>query len=226
MTNQSSLLWLLLIILTITIILSVLKMPKHFYDYRLLSKDIREIDRMDGHQFGVFLEVVFAKLGYQANRTPDSNDFGADVVLNGKGGRIVLQAKRYGKGHSVGTQAVQEVFAAKAYYQAKRACVWTNSRYTAHAVKLAQAIGVELYDRKRLDQLIQRVNPSPTAQTICQTVEPSGRKCPVCGKPMVLRKGKYNERFFGCSGFPQCRHTERINEDDKTKKKLVTRTNG
>ncbi|MBI4152477.1 DNA topoisomerase I [Candidatus Woesearchaeota archaeon] len=41
------------------------------------------------------------------------------------------------------------------------------------------------------------------------------RKCPKCGKVLVLRKSFYGE-FYGCSGYPACRHTE--NFDPKTNK--------
>ena len=33
--------------------------------------------------------------------------------------------------------------------------------------------------------------------------------CPVCGQIMKKRNGKYGE-FWGCTGFPLCRHTEKI----------------
>jgi len=35
------------------------------------------------------------------------------------------------------------------------------------------------------------------------------RKCPECGETMVRRSGKYGP-FWGCSGYPECRHTEKI----------------
>jgi hypothetical protein len=38
-------------------------------------------------------------------------------------------------------------------------------------------------------------------------------KCPNCGKPMVVRNGK-NGKFYGCSGYPQCRHTRNIDENE------------
>lgn len=37
--------------------------------------------------------------------------------------------------------------------------------------------------------------------------EPTGEMCPECGQPLVIRFGRYG-RFVGCSGFPECRHTE------------------
>lgn len=45
-------------------------------------------------------------------------------------------------------------------------------------------------------------------------VETGEKICPKCGKPMVLRtasKGEHaGEKFYGCSGFPKCRHTEKL----------------
>lgn len=35
------------------------------------------------------------------------------------------------------------------------------------------------------------------------------KKCPKCGKPMLVRKSIYG-KFYGCSGFPKCRTTEKI----------------
>lgn len=36
-----------------------------------------------------------------------------------------------------------------------------------------------------------------------------GRTCPLCGSAMVRRHGKYGD-FWGCTNYPACRHTERI----------------
>jgi DNA topoisomerase-1 len=38
------------------------------------------------------------------------------------------------------------------------------------------------------------------------SIEPvvTEEKCPKCGKPMVIRQGRYGQ-FLGCSGFPECR---------------------
>jgi DNA topoisomerase-1 len=36
--------------------------------------------------------------------------------------------------------------------------------------------------------------------------EPTGEKCPKCGKPLLAREGKRG-KFLGCSGYPRCRYT-------------------
>jgi DNA topoisomerase-1 len=39
--------------------------------------------------------------------------------------------------------------------------------------------------------------------------EPTDQKCPVCGRNMVIKLGRFG-RFLACSGFPECKHTEKI----------------
>lgn len=74
--------------------------------------------------------------------TPKTGDQGADVLILIEGVKIVIQAKKYTG--AVGNAAVQEVFAAKEYYEADYAMVVTSSRYTQSASTLAGKIGVEL----------------------------------------------------------------------------------
>lgn len=38
---------------------------------------------------------------------------------------------------------------------------------------------------------------------------PGARLCPECGMPLKKRSGRYGE-FWGCTGYPSCRHTERL----------------
>ena len=39
--------------------------------------------------------------------------------------------------------------------------------------------------------------------------EPAGFDCPECGNPMVIKIGRYG-KFYACSNFPDCRHTQAI----------------
>lgn len=48
------------------------------------------------------------------------------------------------------------------------------------------------------DRQIQRVDLGP---------EEIGRTCPECGRPLIIRWGRYG-KFIGCKGFPECRYTE------------------
>ena len=41
------------------------------------------------------------------------------------------------------------------------------------------------------------------------TEEPTNKKCPKCGSPLLIRMGRYG-KFYACSKFPECKHTESL----------------
>src|SRR5262245_21332782 len=47
-----------------------------------------------------------------------------------------------------------------------------------------------------------------------EVVSPDAGVCPKCGKQMIVRWNRFG-RFLGCSGYPECRHTESIDQKDK-----------
>ncbi|MFP8644559.1 restriction endonuclease [Priestia aryabhattai] len=180
------------------------------YMKELAQSGMSYIDKMDGYQFEVYLRALFQQLGYKPQITPKSGDFGADLVMKGKE-KIVIQAKRYSAKNRVSLSAVQEVYAAKAYYKANQAWVVTNSYFTKQAKELAAACDVTLVDRADLQTFINEVKPVFKAREIFENITPEPRKCPKCGQDLVVRDGN-GTRFFGCSSFPSCRHTEKINK--------------
>lgn len=178
---------------------------------RLMQSGIPYIDQMDGFQFKMYLKALFQQLGYKAQLTPQSGDFGADLIMKGKK-KIVIQAKRYGVKNKVSQSSVREVYGAQAYYEADEAWVMTNSFFTKQAKVLAEVCHVQLFDRHALQSLILEVNPIHTAEDIYREVKPEPRTCPVCGSSLVIHH-RNGERFFGCVSFPQCDHTEAINKE-------------
>ncbi|MFH1649271.1 MAG: DNA topoisomerase I [Candidatus Woesearchaeota archaeon] len=54
----------------------------------------------------------------------------------------------------------------------------------------------------------QEICINPLCPTKEQPKIDDGRKCPKCSKNLVLRKSVYGA-FYGCSGYPKCRYTER-----------------
>ena len=118
---------------------------------RLSKAGIQEIDLMTGAEFEQYLRVLLDKLGFRVRITKASNDFGADLIIEGDV-RVVIQAKRYKK--RVGIRAVQEINSARDYYNAHEAWVITNNFFTTPAIKLAQSSNVKLIDRYELVELI------------------------------------------------------------------------
>ncbi len=49
------------------------------------------------------------------------------------------------------------------------------------------------------------------AERVKVAVEFAGRKCPECNKELIVRVGKFG-KFLACSGFPDCKHTESLEE--------------
>jgi hypothetical protein len=70
--------------------------------------------------------------------------------------------------------------------------------------------------RLRSFTIVNEVKPVFKAQEAFENINitPEPRKCPKCGQDLVVRDGN-DTRFFGCSSFPSCRHTEKINKQWK-----------
>ena len=49
------------------------------------------------------------------------------------------------------------------------------------------------------------------AERVKIAAETIDRNCPECGKPLQIRYGKFG-KFLACSGFPDCKHTESLEE--------------
>nr|PZN57076.1 MAG: type I DNA topoisomerase [Chloroflexota bacterium] len=56
-----------------------------------------------------------------------------------------------------------------------------------------------------------RLQAAKRALPSMQQTEEVGRACPVCGKPLVIRYGRFG-KFIGCSDYPNCKHTEPLLE--------------
>lgn len=124
--------------------------------YKIRKAGLLEIDKMSGTDFEIFLEGMFIRLGYKVERVGKMADFGADLIIEKDGIRIAVQAKRWN--NPVNVKAIQEINTAQAHYNATKAIVVTNSRFTSNATKLARENKVELINRQRLATLIIKSN--------------------------------------------------------------------
>lgn len=130
----------------------------HRKEQHRVSLSLAQIDAMDGSQFEHYLVNLFSRLGYRAEHTGHSGDFGADLIIEKDGMRTAVQAKNYDSS-SVGNEAVQQAIAAAAYYDCQKAMVVTNSTFTVAANQQAAGsnLPVGLVDRKGLAKLIHEV---------------------------------------------------------------------
>lgn len=112
----------------------------------------KRVRNMDGVGFEQYVADRLRARGYHdVQFTPATGDYGVDILATKHGKVYAFQCKCYTG--SVGVSAVQEVFSGSRKYQADRAVVITNSRYTPNARTLAGDLGVSLWDLAVLDSI-------------------------------------------------------------------------
>ena len=107
---------------------------------------------------------MFTKQGYYVVLTPYSGDKGADVIAHYHGNEtdgLLIQAKHRQAGEKSGHQAMDEVLAAKAFYEEKygttfQLAVITNREFNKPARRYSRSQQVEMYERKRLMQNLKQ----------------------------------------------------------------------
>ena len=115
---------------------------------------ISQINSLSGTEFEEYLKLLFEQMGYSVQMTKKSKDFGADLILEKKGKKTIVQAKRYN--HTVGISAVQEIISARAYYKIDDAIVVSNQNFSKEAEILANESKVMLAGKVELESLISK----------------------------------------------------------------------
>ena len=127
---------------------------------------IEDVDAVTGSAFEkIIADLYNAMKNFSAEKTPDSNDFGADVVVQSSTDEtgLLIQCKQTGNfNKSVGNDGVQEICAAVAHYEKKyrgrkfQPVVITNAKnFTPGAVKLARENSVMLITRRELEKMFR-----------------------------------------------------------------------
>ncbi len=131
---------------------------------RYLTMD--DVDRMDGFSFEVLCCLIWNKMGYQSFVTPKRRgDGGVDVVAIKRREGELLQCKSSIK-VEIGWDAIKEVAAGAARYQARfagtrfRKLAVTNQTFTSGAIAQADANNVELVTRQQLAELLEAHVPT------------------------------------------------------------------
>ena len=116
--------------------------------------DISQINSLSGTEFEKYLKLLFEKMGYNVSLTKKSKDFGADLILEKKGKKTIVQAKCYN--HTVGVSAIQEIISARNHYGVFEAIVVSNQNFSKEAEQLANENKVMLAGKKELETLIAK----------------------------------------------------------------------
>ena len=113
-------------------------------------------DYMSGIDFEQFCANLLINLGFQnVNTTKASGDHGIDILAEKDDVTYAIQCKCYSS--NIGNAAVQQALTGKKFYHRDIAVVLTNQYFTAQAKEEASALGVKLWDRDKLNEMISLV---------------------------------------------------------------------
>ncbi len=114
-----------------------------------------DFDDMDGWEFEEYIAELLMRNGFtHVEVTRGSGDQGVDILAQRDGVSYAVQCKHYIS--KISNKAVQEAYAGAKFYGCEVPVVITNSYFFPSALELGDEIGVKLWDRDELGQLIRK----------------------------------------------------------------------
>jgi restriction system protein len=171
---------------------------------------IESIRRLSWQEFERLLGEFYRLQGYEVRqRGGPVADGGADLELHRGDEKLLVQAKHW-KTWVVKLPQLRELWGAVADEHADGAILVTSGSFSNDARRWTEGKNLALIDGRQLAAAVASIQRGSASAS-----EKSGREarvCPACGRLMVERIAKRGsmsgQTFWGCSGFPQCRHTE------------------
>lgn len=111
-------------------------------------------DSMSGIEFEQFCAGLLRRLNFvNVETTKASGDHGVDILAEKEDVTYAIQCKCYSS--NIGNAAVQQALTGKKFYHRDVAVVLTNQYFTPQAKEEAAALGVKLWDRDKLNDMIR-----------------------------------------------------------------------
>ena len=137
---------------------------------------IEDADVLEPAAFEAFVAALFQAQELRVELTPVSGDKGADVIgfhNQEKTNGALIQVKQRKEGSKPGRDAVDEILAAKPFYEERygasfQSVIVTNREFTRRARRHAKANGVLMHERKWLKQRLKQHPVTWTEVNLCQ----------------------------------------------------------
>ena len=137
---------------------------------------IEDADKLDPEFFEAFVAALFQAQRCRVELTPYSGDKGADVIAyqnEEETSGLLIQVKQRGEGSKPGGDAVDEIVAAKSFYEEKcdatfQPIVITNREFTRQARQYGEENHVRMYGRKWLKKSLKQHPVTRREVNLCQ----------------------------------------------------------
>ncbi|MDL5055260.1 restriction endonuclease [Oscillatoria laete-virens NRMC-F 0139] len=168
----------------------------------------KAIHTIDWFQFEKLISLLLESEGYKIISRGGANpDGGIDMIAEYDGQRAAIQCKQWKS--QIPVKVVREMMGSMLAEEISTGVIVALNGYSPDAQELAKKHGIYLYSEEDILHSIQELNPQKRSQLDSLLDDPT-KHCPKCGNVMVLRTGKNNTKFWGCSKYPRCHQTLRI----------------
>ena len=121
-----------------------------------IKNDYKNFDTMSGLEFEHYCAEILESNGFtNVEVTQGSGDHGIDILAEKDDITYAIQCKCYSS--NIGNAAVQQAHTGKSLYHKDIAVVLTNQYFTQQAQEEAKALGVKLWDRDKLQNMINHI---------------------------------------------------------------------
>ena len=119
-------------------------------------------DNMSGIEFEQYCAYILSQNGFSGIKlTPPSGDHGIDLLAEKEDITYAIQCKCYSE--NIGNSAIQQAHTGKSLYHKDIAVVMTNRYFTSQAIEESKSLGVKLWDRNVLNEMIKKCCTGATA---------------------------------------------------------------
>lgn len=186
------------------------------------------LESMSGAEFERLLALYFRDQGFTVHEVGIGGRDGGVDIIDQRGEKTAVQAKCYANHNLVDVKVVRELVGAKRNHDCILTLLITTSDLTGPARTEAEQFKVDYWHGGIIEQKLKswgKWKPgNKESKKIPKTVKPtiselqsaqnqlavsSDSTC-TCGAPMIKRKSREGNEFWGCTSFPKCRHTRSI----------------
>jgi len=126
---------------------------------KLRTHKIEFLLRLTPGEFEEIVGDMYRKFGYSVERTPMSNDFGRDLILNKDGKKTFVECKRYDRDTPIGRRPLQLFYGVIMNMKADAGIFVTTSSFAKTAVNFAGETDIKLIDGYELAALMAQAFP-------------------------------------------------------------------